>query len=77
MLSTLLLFTLSRPDMLPVDAFGVREGFEVAHGRRTQPTPKQLRRYGERWRPFRSVAAGYLWRAVERAQRRRVQPKVT
>jgi DNA-3-methyladenine glycosylase II len=73
----LLLFTLGRPDVLPVDDFGVREGFKVAYGRRKQPTPKQLRRYGERWRPYRSVAAWYLWRAVERAQKRQVQPKVT
>lgn len=36
---------------------GVREGFKVAYGRRKQPTPKQLRRHGERWRPYRSVAA--------------------
>jgi len=73
----LLLFTLGRPDVLPVDDFGVREGFKVAYGRRKQPTPKQLRRYGERWRPYRSVAAWYLWRAVERAQGRAVAPKVT
>ena len=73
----LLLFTLGRPDVLPVDDFGVREGFKIAYRRRKQPTPKQLRRYGERWRPHRSVAAWYLWRAVERTQRRRIQPKVT
>jgi DNA-3-methyladenine glycosylase II len=73
----LLLFTLGRPDVLPVDDFGVREGFKIAYGRRKQPTPKQLLRYGERWRPYRSVAAWYLWRAVERAQKRTVQPKVT
>jgi len=73
----LLLFTLGRPDVLPVDDFGVREGFKVAYGRRKQPTPKQLLRYGERWRPYRSVAAWYLWRAVERAQKRQVRPKVT
>jgi DNA-3-methyladenine glycosylase II len=73
----LLMFTLGRPDVLPVDDFGVREGFKLAYGRRTQPTPKQLRRYGERWRPYRSVAAWYLWRATEQALRRTVQPKVT
>jgi DNA-3-methyladenine glycosylase II len=73
----LLLFTLGRPDVLPVDDFGVREGFKVAYRRRKQPTPKQLLRYGERWRPYRSVAAWYLWRAVERAQKRAVAPKVT
>ena len=73
----LLIFTLGRPDVLPVDDFGVREGFKIAYGRRKQPTPKQLRRYGERWRPHRSVAAWYLWRAVESAQQRKVQPKVS
>ena len=73
----LLMFTLGRPDVLPVDDFGVREGFRIAYGRRAQPTPKQLRRHGERWRPYRSVAAWYLWRAVERAQKRTVAPKVT
>jgi len=73
----LLLFTLGRPDVLPAGDFGVREGFKLAYGRHAQPTPKQLLRHGERWRPYRSVAAWYLWRAVERAQRRKVQPKVT
>jgi len=73
----LLLFTLGRPDVLPVDDFGVREGFKVAYGRRKQPTAKQLRRYGERWRPHRSVAAWYLWRAVEQAAQRKVQPTIT
>jgi DNA-3-methyladenine glycosylase II len=73
----LLMFTLGRPDVLPVDDFGVREGFKIAYGRRKQPTPKQLRRYGERWQPYRSVAAWYLWRATEQTLKRRVQPKVT
>ena len=73
----LLIFTLGRPDVLPVDDFGVREGFKRAYGRRTQPTPKQLRRYGERWRPYRSVAAWYLWRAAEQALHRKVAPAVT
>jgi DNA-3-methyladenine glycosylase II len=54
-----------------VDDFGVREGFKRAYGRRTQPTPKQLRRYGERWMPYRSVASWYLWRAAEKALHRR------
>ncbi|HYB70970.1 MAG TPA: DNA-3-methyladenine glycosylase [Candidatus Bathyarchaeia archaeon] len=73
----LLLFTLGRPDVLPVDDFGVREGFKRAYGRRKQPTPKQLRRHGERWKPYRSVAAWYLWRATEQALHRKVQPKIT
>jgi len=71
------MFTLGRPDVLPVDDFGVREGFKIAYGRRKQPTPKQLRRYGARWEPHRSVAAWYLWRATEQKLQRKVQPKVT
>src|ERR671930_734168 len=65
----LLIFTLGRLDMLPVDDFGVREGFRVAYGRRARPTPKALRAYGERWKPFRSVAAWYLWQAAGEARR--------
>jgi DNA-3-methyladenine glycosylase II len=57
----LLIFTLGRPDVLPVDDFGVREGYRLAYGLRTQPTPKALRAYGERWKPYRSIAARYLW----------------
>jgi len=72
----LLLFTLGRPDVLPVDDFGVREGFKVAYGRRKQPTPKQLRRHGARWEPYRSVAAWYLWRAAEKALHRKIEPMV-
>ena len=65
----LLIFALGRPDVLPVDDFGVGEGFRVAYGRRTRPTPKSLRAYGERWKPYRSVAAWYLWRAANAARR--------
>jgi DNA-3-methyladenine glycosylase II len=56
----LLIFTLNRPDVLPVDDFGVRDGFRIAYGLKKQPTPKELLAYGERWRPYRSVAARYL-----------------
>jgi len=73
----LLIFTLGRPDVLPVGDFGVREGYRRAYGRRAHPSPKTLRIVGERWKPHRSVAAWYLWRAVEQAQQRKVQPKVT
>jgi len=65
----LLIFTLGRRDVLPVDDFGVREGFRVAYGRRARPTPKALLAYGERWKPYRSVAAWYLWRAANEARR--------
>jgi DNA-3-methyladenine glycosylase II len=61
----LLIFHLARPDVLPVDDFGVRNGFRAAYGLRKLPHPKALAVWGERWRPFRSAAAWYLWRAVE------------
>jgi DNA-3-methyladenine glycosylase II len=64
----LLIFQLGRPDVLPVDDFGVRNGFRIAYGRRTMPTPKQVLQYGERWKPYRTAAAWYLWRAADRAK---------
>ena len=61
----LLMFRLGRPDILPVDDFGVRNGFRLAYGLRAMPAPKALAVFGERWGPYRSTAAWYLWRAVE------------
>ena len=61
----LLMFRLGRPDILPVDDFGVRNGFRLAYGLRGMPTPRALAEFGARWAPFRSVAAWYLWRAVD------------
>jgi len=61
----LLMFRLGRPDVLPVDDFGVRAGFRAAYGLRALPHPRVLAAYGERWRPYRSAAAWYLWRALE------------
>ncbi len=61
----LLIFTLGRPDVLPVDDFGVRRGFGIVFRKGRMPEPKQVLRHGERWRPYRSVASWYLWRATE------------
>jgi DNA-3-methyladenine glycosylase II len=61
----LLMFHLGRPDILPVDDFGVRMGFQLTNGLRKMPAPKVLAIYGERWGPHRSAAAWYFWRAVE------------
>jgi DNA-3-methyladenine glycosylase II len=61
----LLMFRLGRPDVLPVDDFGVRAGFRAAYGLRHLPHPKALAAYGERWKPHRTAAAWYLWRALE------------
>jgi DNA-3-methyladenine glycosylase II len=64
----LLMFRLGRPDVLPVDDFGVRAGFQAAYGLSSMPHPKALRAFGERWRPHRSAAAWYLWRALDLAR---------
>lgn len=61
----LLLFDLGRPDVWPVDDYGVRKGFAKTFRRRKLPTPKQLMKLGEKWRPYRSVAAWYFWRALD------------
>ncbi len=67
----LLIFKLGRPDVLPVDDFGVRKGFMVAYRKREMPRPSALLAHGERWRPFRSIAAWYLWRAADAAKEKK------
>jgi len=64
----MLMFQLKRRDILPVDDFGVRNGFRLAYGLKGLPMPRALAQFGERWKPWRSVAAWYLWRAVELAR---------
>jgi methylated-DNA-[protein]-cysteine S-methyltransferase len=71
----LLIFRLGRPDVLPVDDYGVRKGFAIAYDREL-PSPKELAAYGARWKPYRTVASWYLWRAVERATARNTMPLV-
>jgi DNA-3-methyladenine glycosylase II len=60
-----LMFTLGRPDVLPVDDYGIRLGYKIAYGKRTLPKPKALARLGEMWAPYRTTASWYLWRAVD------------
>jgi len=62
-----LIFRLGRPDVLPIHDLGVKKGWSVAYGKKHMPKPKQLLAFGERWRPYRTVASWYLWRAFERA----------
>ena len=62
----LLIFTLGRTDVLPVDDFGVREGWKRIKGLAAQPKPRELAQIGAAWSPWRSVAAWYLWRAAEK-----------
>jgi len=61
----LLLFELGRLDVWPVADYGVQKGFAKTFGRKKLPTPKQFQKIGERWRPYRSVAAWYFWRALD------------
>ena len=66
----MLIFRLGRPDVLPVHDYGVRTGFKIAYRKRALPTPTQLAKFGERWRPYRTVASWYLWRALELSRAR-------
>ncbi len=59
----LLIFHLGRADVLPGTDLGVRKGLQLTFGLQQLPTPEQVLRYGDRWRPYRSVASWYLWRA--------------
>lgn len=61
----LLIFTLGRPDVLPATDYGVRSGFARVYGLKELPSPKELLAHGERWKPHRSIAAWYLWRALD------------
>jgi 3-methyladenine DNA glycosylase/8-oxoguanine DNA glycosylase len=71
----LMLFTLCRPDVMPVTDYGVRKGFQVLYRKRKLPTPKQLAKFTEKWRPHRSVAALYLWRIADSAKKKKSLPK--
>jgi DNA-3-methyladenine glycosylase II len=58
----LLIYTLERPDILPIDDFGVRDGYRRLKRLGQVPTPRQLQQLGETWQPYRTIAAWYLWR---------------
>ena len=73
----LLMFTLGREDVLPVGDYGVRDGYRAAYGLKALPSPKALEKYGERWRPHRTTASWYLWRAAEHARAKKVAKKAT
>jgi DNA-3-methyladenine glycosylase II len=64
----LLIFTLKRPDVFPVDDFGVREGYRILHNLPTQPKPKPLAQIATAYAPHRATAARYLWRIADLAK---------
>lgn len=61
----LLMFRLGRPDVLPADDYGIRKGFAVAFRKRKLPQRKDLEKRGALWKPYRTVASWYLWRAAD------------
>lgn len=62
-----LIFRLGRPDVLPIHDYGVQKGFALTYARKKIPKPRELAEFGERWRPYRTVASWYMWRAVQLA----------
>lgn len=73
----MLIFSLGRPDVLPVDDLGFLEGVREAYALPARPTPKELRERGELWKPFRTFATWYMWGmrrlAMNIAQRERTR----
>jgi DNA-3-methyladenine glycosylase II len=61
----LLIFRLGRPDVLPINDYGVRKGFGLIYLKGDLPAPKELLKHGERWRPWRTLASWYLWRSLD------------
>jgi 3-methyladenine DNA glycosylase/8-oxoguanine DNA glycosylase len=64
-----LIFRLGRPDVLPTADLGVRKGFQLTYRKRELPTPDDLTRHAEKWRPYRSVASWYMWRALDQPEK--------
>jgi DNA-3-methyladenine glycosylase II len=60
-----LMFRLGRPDVLPELDLGVQNAIQRAYGLEERPTPKDVLRIGEKWRPYASIASWYLWRSLE------------
>ncbi len=60
-----LMFRLHRPDVLPVDDLGIVNAVKNVYKLRKRPTAERIRKLGEAWRPYRSVASWYLWRSLD------------
>jgi 3-methyladenine DNA glycosylase/8-oxoguanine DNA glycosylase len=66
-----LIFRLGRPDVLPIHDYGVQKGFALTYNKPFIPKPRELAEFGERWRPYRSIASWYMWRAIEHYGKKR------
>jgi DNA-3-methyladenine glycosylase II len=62
-----LMFRLARENVLPEVDLGIQKAIQRAYGLRARPTPKRVRRLGERWQPYRTIACWYLWRSLDGA----------
>ncbi|MBI4463794.1 MAG: DNA-3-methyladenine glycosylase 2 family protein [Acidobacteria bacterium] len=60
-----LIFSLGRPDVFPMNDLGIRKSVQKAYGLRTLPSARTLERLGEKWKPYRSIAAWYLWASAD------------
>ncbi len=63
-----LIFTLNRPDVLPVGDLGIRKGFQIVYGLRTLPNEERMEKLAKPWRAHASAASWYLWRAADGAK---------
>ena len=70
-----LMFRLGRPDVLPVRDLGIQKGFQHVYGLADTPKPQAILEHGERWRPYRSIASWYLWRAVDEKNAKKAAAK--
>ena len=70
-----LMFRLGRPDVLPVLDLGIRKGFQHVYGLADTPKPQAVLEHGERWRPYRSIASWYLWRAIDQKRAKKSAAK--
>ncbi len=61
-----MIFSLNRPDILPVHDLGLQKGVQRAFGLEALPKPKQVEEIGARWRPYRSIATWYLWKSLQK-----------
>jgi DNA-3-methyladenine glycosylase II len=72
-----LIFRLGRADVLPIHDLGIRKGFQIVYGYEDVPKPQVILEYGERWRPYRSIASWYLWRAADEKSAKKSAAKKT
>jgi DNA-3-methyladenine glycosylase II len=70
-----LMFRLGRPDVLPIRDLGIQKGFQRVYGLKDTPKPQAILEHGERWRPYRSIASWYLWRAADQKKTKKSPAK--